>query len=238
MDVLVVVDGADVPERLAARARRRVDVSIDSRPIRSRRRHRRAAGPHPPLGRRRRPRDGRGRRRGLATARQLHRAGLPVTVFSDRFERRRGRHRRRPDHRPRPAHRRGRFAARPDRQHPPGPPGPHRRATCPGSCSPSSSSSTPAAASRTARPWPWSKRPSGTGCSTRAAPSSSRPRATPGWAWPSSPLAAATAASSPCPTRSPGRRSPCCGPTAPRSWSARPRSTRTTPTPTTRWPAA
>ena len=45
---------------------------------------------------------------------------------------------------------------------------------------------------------------------------------------------AATAACSSAPTRSARTRSTCCGPTAPRSWCARPRSRPTTPTPTTR----
>ena len=51
----------------------------------------------------------------------------------------------------------------------------------------------------------------------------------------------ATSACSSARTRSARTRSACCAPTAPRSWSARPRSRRTTRTPTTRsptgWPA-
>ena len=43
-------------------------------------------------------------------------------------------------------------------------------------------------------------------------------------AWPSSPSSAATSASSSARTRSARTRSTCCGRTAPRSWSARPRS--------------
>ncbi len=56
--------------------------------------------------------------------------------------------------------------------------------------------------------------------------------------WPWSPPAAATAASSPCPTRSPARRCSCCGPSAPRSSCARPRWHPSTPSRTTRWPSA
>ena len=74
-----------------------------------------------------------------------------------------------------------------------------------------------------------------------AARSSSRPAATPASAWRSSPSSAATAASSSAPTRSARTRSTCCGPTAPRSSSARPPSTPRTRAPTTRcptgWPA-
>jgi cystathionine beta-synthase len=76
MDVLVVVDNAPVPERLAARARRRVDLPAGELPsgaIADLRAHIPrsvgvfGAGPEPVAD----------------IARQLHRAGLPVTVYSD-----------------------------------------------------------------------------------------------------------------------------------------------------------
>jgi cystathionine beta-synthase len=76
MDVLVVVDAAPVPERLAARARRRVDLAAGQLPssaIAELRAHiPRSVGvvgavPGPVAD----------------IARQLHRAGLPVTVYSD-----------------------------------------------------------------------------------------------------------------------------------------------------------
>ena len=57
----------------------------------------------------------------------------------------------------------------------------------------------------------------------RAAPSSSRPAATPASGWPWSPSSAATAASSSAPTRSARTSRTCCGRTGPRWWSARPR---------------
>ncbi len=151
----MVVDGGPVPERLVARARRRVDV---------------AAGPlasatvaelRPDI-----PRS-----IGVVgapaaaaeVARQLHRSGLPVTVYSDL-----------------PVDVEAGIEV--DRISDTGPPidaadslldlighTPLVRmdrigATCPGSCSPSWSSSTPAAASRTDPPWPWWKPPSGTAC--------------------------------------------------------------------------
>ena len=72
---------------------------------------------------------------------------------------------------------------------------------------------------------------------TPAAPSSSRPRATPAWASPSSPPSGATGATSSRPTRSRRRRSTCCGPTAPRSPSARWRCRPSTRPATTRPPS-
>ena len=86
MDVLVVVDGAPVPGRLAARARRRIDIPaglVTSGTIADLRAHiPRSVGVI-----------GAGRPKPLPmvevaeVARQLHRAGLPVTVYSDlRFE--------------------------------------------------------------------------------------------------------------------------------------------------------
>lgn len=76
MDVLVVVDGGPVPERLAVRARRRIEVEsgpVSTATIAELRAHiPRSVGV---IG-----------ARPEATAdvaRQLHRAGLPVTVFSD-----------------------------------------------------------------------------------------------------------------------------------------------------------
>jgi cystathionine beta-synthase len=76
MDVLVVVDAAPVPERLAARARRRVDLpagELPSSAIADLRAHiPRSVGII-------------GANPGAVAdmARQLHRAGLPVTVYSD-----------------------------------------------------------------------------------------------------------------------------------------------------------
>jgi cystathionine beta-synthase len=80
MDVLVVVDDAPVPERLAARARRRVDVRAGPLPsvtVADLRAHIPrsvgvigAAGPAAAA-------------EVADVARQLHRAGLPVTVYSD-----------------------------------------------------------------------------------------------------------------------------------------------------------
>ena len=57
--------------------------------------------------------------------------------------------------------------------------------------------------------------------------------ATPASGWPWSPSARATGACSSARTRSARTSATCCGPTAPRSWSARPRSRRSTRTPTT-----
>ncbi|HET9076309.1 MAG TPA: cystathionine beta-synthase [Acidimicrobiales bacterium] len=80
MDVLVVIDKAEVPPRLAGRARRRVDVAhgeLGSGTIAELRAHiPRSVGVVGPPG----P-DGAGWL--VQTAHQLHRAGLPVTVFSD-----------------------------------------------------------------------------------------------------------------------------------------------------------
>jgi len=81
MDVLVVVDKAEVPERLAARARRRVDVAagpVASHTIADLRAHiPRSVGVI-----------GNDSDQGAADvadiARQLHRAGLPVIAYSDR----------------------------------------------------------------------------------------------------------------------------------------------------------
>jgi cystathionine beta-synthase len=76
MDVLVVVDGATVPARLAARARRRVDLAsgaLTTTTIADLRAHiPRSVGVY-------------GSAPGSVAdvARQLHRAGLPITVFSD-----------------------------------------------------------------------------------------------------------------------------------------------------------
>ena len=66
------------------------------------------------------------------------------------------------------------------------------------------------------------------GCG-RAGRSSSRPAATPGSAWRSSPSTRATGASSSSPTRCRATRSRCSRPTAPRWWCAPPRSTRSHP---------
>ena len=80
MDVLVVVDEAGVPERLAARARRRVDVEsgdVPSSTIADLRAHiPRSVGV---IG----ADTDEGARRAAAVAAQLHHAGLPVTVYSD-----------------------------------------------------------------------------------------------------------------------------------------------------------
>src|SRR5579875_1380269 len=80
MDVLVVIDQAEVPPRLAGRARRRVDVghgALGSGTIAELRAHiPRSVGVVGPPG----P-DGSAWL--VETARQLHRAGLPVTVFAD-----------------------------------------------------------------------------------------------------------------------------------------------------------
>ncbi len=76
MDVLVVVDNAPVPERLSARARRRVDLpagELPSSAIADLRAHiPRSIGVVGP-----------GPGPAADIARQLHRAGLPVTVYSD-----------------------------------------------------------------------------------------------------------------------------------------------------------
>ena len=121
MDVLVVVDAAPVPERLVARARRRVDLppgELPSSAIADLRAHiPRSVGvigattPAEPV---------------ADVARQLHRAGLPVTVYSDAPI----------DVEPGigvepltdtgPADRSRRLAARPHRRHPARAPGPHR----------------------------------------------------------------------------------------------------------------
>ncbi len=69
-----------------------------------------------------------------------------------------------------------------------------------------------------------------------AAPSSSRPRATPASVWPWSPSSAGTGASSSAPTRSARTSATSSRPTAPRWSSARPRSLRSTPTATTASP--
>jgi len=80
MDVLVVVDGAAVPERIAARARRRIDVSsgtLGSNTIADLRAHiPRSVGV---IG----DDSANGAALAAEVARQLHRAGLPVTVYSD-----------------------------------------------------------------------------------------------------------------------------------------------------------
>jgi cystathionine beta-synthase len=76
MDVLVVVDDAAVPERLAARARRRVDVTVDaltSGTVADLRAHiPRSVGviATTPAS-------------AASVAQHLHRAGLPITVYSD-----------------------------------------------------------------------------------------------------------------------------------------------------------
>jgi cystathionine beta-synthase len=80
MDVLVVVDEAPVPERLAARSRRRVDVSsgdVPSATIGDLRAHiPRSVGVI--------AEDSvEGAQRAVAVAAQLHHAGLPVIVYSD-----------------------------------------------------------------------------------------------------------------------------------------------------------
>jgi cystathionine beta-synthase len=80
MDVLVVVDGAAVPERIAARARRRLDVghgTVGSNTIADLRAHiPRSVGVigHETAG---------GAAQAAEVARQLHRAGLPITLYSD-----------------------------------------------------------------------------------------------------------------------------------------------------------
>jgi cystathionine beta-synthase len=80
MDVLVVVDAASVPERLAARARRRVDVPagvLTSGTVADLRAHiPRSVGV---IG----AATAAGAAQVADVARQLHRAGLPVTVYSD-----------------------------------------------------------------------------------------------------------------------------------------------------------
>jgi cystathionine beta-synthase len=80
MDVLVVVDGAAVPERIAARARRRIEVGhgpLASNTIADLRAHIPRSvgviGDDSPEG----------AARAADVARQLHRAGLPVTVYAD-----------------------------------------------------------------------------------------------------------------------------------------------------------
>ena len=100
-------------------------------------------------------------------------------------------------------------------------------------CWPRSSTSTPAAASRTASRCAWSRPRRRRASCAPAARSSSRPPATPASGWRSWPSARGTAACSSARTRSARTSATCSRPTAPRSWSARPRSTRTTPTPTT-----
>jgi cystathionine beta-synthase len=80
MDVLVVVDGAAVSERIAARARRRIDVShgtLGSNTIADLRAHiPRSVGVvgHDTA---------EGADQAAEVARQLHRAGLPITLYSD-----------------------------------------------------------------------------------------------------------------------------------------------------------
>ncbi len=80
MDVLVVLDGAPVPERLTVRARRRIDVRsglLASATVADLRAHiPRSVGV---LG----LPTGPGAASAADVARQLHRAGLPVTVYSD-----------------------------------------------------------------------------------------------------------------------------------------------------------
>jgi cystathionine beta-synthase len=80
MDVLVVVDGAAVPERIAARARRRIEVShgtLGSNTIADLRAHiPRSVGV---IG----DDSADGAVLAAGVARQLHRAGLPVTLYSD-----------------------------------------------------------------------------------------------------------------------------------------------------------
>ncbi len=80
MDVLVVVDGAAVPERIAARARRRIDVThgtLGSNTIADLRAHiPRSVGV---IG----DDSTDGAALAAEVARQLHRAGLPVTLYSD-----------------------------------------------------------------------------------------------------------------------------------------------------------
>jgi cystathionine beta-synthase len=80
MDVLVVVDGAAVPERIAARARRRIDVShgtLGSNTIADLRAHiPRSVGV---LGHD----TAEGAAEAAEVARQLHRAGLPITLYAD-----------------------------------------------------------------------------------------------------------------------------------------------------------
>src|SRR6516225_3513355 len=76
MDVLVVVDAASVPDRLAVRARRRVDVrsgALASGMVADLRAHiPRSVGVI-----------GTGPGSAADVARQLHHAGLPVIVYSD-----------------------------------------------------------------------------------------------------------------------------------------------------------
>ena len=81
MDVLVVVDHAPVPERIGARARRRVDVQsgpVDSTTVADLRAHIPRSvgviGDDTDLG----------ATTAADVARQLHRAGLPVTLYTDR----------------------------------------------------------------------------------------------------------------------------------------------------------
>jgi cystathionine beta-synthase len=80
MDVLVVVDGAAVPERIAAKARRRIEVShgtLGSNTIADLRAHiPRSVGV---VG----DDSAEGAARVAGVARQLHQAGLPVTLYSD-----------------------------------------------------------------------------------------------------------------------------------------------------------
>jgi cystathionine beta-synthase len=80
MDVLVVVDGAAVPERIAARARRRIDVThgtLGSNTIADLRAHiPRSVGV---IG----DDSAEGAALAAGVACQLHRAGLPVTLYSD-----------------------------------------------------------------------------------------------------------------------------------------------------------
>ena len=80
MDVLVVIDRAAVPPRLAGRARRRVDVvhgPVDSGTVAELRAHiPRSVGVIGPPG-------PEGARWLADVAGQLHRAGLPVTVYTD-----------------------------------------------------------------------------------------------------------------------------------------------------------
>jgi cystathionine beta-synthase len=80
MDVLVVVDGAPVPERVAARARRRIDVpaqELAAATLAELRAHiPRSVGV---IG----PTSEAATHHVVRIARQLHQAGLPVTVYSD-----------------------------------------------------------------------------------------------------------------------------------------------------------
>ena len=106
----------------------------------------------------------------------------------------------------------------------------------PPGCWPRSSTSTPAAASRTASRCAWSRRRRPPASCAPAARSSSRRPATPGSGWRSWPSARGTAACSSARTRSARTSATCSRPTARRSSCARPRSTRTTRTPTTASP--